>query len=152
MKTIIGAAIGIILAAAVIIPLTNAGTGTEPEAQRTPTEIQAAQAEIELKTAGPEEAAAVVEEIKAEETGSPEPEKVEVKAETATEPKAGQTSPPPVTPGQPETWWEDGKEYTMINGRKAEISPEGNRQLSYYDWENDPLKDVPGPFDGNGGN
>jgi cytoskeletal protein RodZ len=59
-------------------------------------------------------------------------------------------SSPPVTPTQPETWWEDGKQYTMINGHKAEISPEGNNQLSYYDWESDPLKDVPGAFTGNG--
>jgi hypothetical protein len=73
-----------------------------------------------------------------------------VKAEPEAEVK--QASTPQVTQTeQPETWWEDGKQYTMINGNKAEIRDGGNNQLSYYDWENDPLKDVPGPFTGNGG-
>jgi hypothetical protein len=81
-----------------------------------------------------------------------ESKSTEFKEETTPEPNAEieQVSSPPVETSQPETWWEDGKQYTMINGHKAYIAPEGNNQQSYYDWESDPLKDVPGPFTGNG--
>lgn len=165
MKTIIGLAIGIILAAAVIIPLGNARTQAELEAQRTQIALEAAQEEIEaLKMATSTETSEKAEEVQevstfplttettVEATNYPEPEKVEIQAETTSKPEVKQASSPQVASEQPKTWWENGKEYTMINGHKAEISSEGNNQLGYYDWENDPLKDVPGPFTGNGGN
>ncbi|GHV09988.1 hypothetical protein FACS1894217_15090 [Clostridia bacterium] len=88
-------------------------------------------------------------EVTPEPTAAVEPVKAAV---TDAKPETKPSSSPQVTATQPETWWEDGKQYTMINGHKALISDEGNNQQSSYDWENDPLKDVPGPFTGNGGN
>jgi type II secretory pathway pseudopilin PulG len=178
MKTIIGLAIGIILAAAIIIPLGNARTQAELETQRTQTALETAQAEIEtLKAAQPSETeplaeieepqeidtlsaeiTMVEEEIEVEVAPFPEPEKVEVKAETT--PK--QTYSPQVQPSEyPKEFYIDGQKYAYLTAYAEEmdyktiIADESEPNVTageVYDWESDPLKDIPGPFTGNGGN
>jgi hypothetical protein len=159
-------ALGIIITVTVIVPKLTPKSAETPPAPDIQSEIaQMADTSVETTTHEPQvteqETSAVasapqktesieivasteIKAVKTEPTTTPEPAKVGIKAE----PK--QPTSPQVTPAQSKTWWENGKQYTMINGHKAEISPEGNNQLSYYDWENDPLKDVPGPFNGNG--
>jgi len=164
-------ALGIIITVTVIVPKLTPKSAETPSAPDIQSEnVQMADTSVETTTHEPQvteqETSAVasapqktesietesieivapteIKAVKAEPTTTPEPAKVGIKAE----PK--QPTSPQVTPAQSKTWWENGKQYTMINGHKAEISPEGNNQLSYYDWENDPLKDVPGPFNGNG--
>jgi hypothetical protein len=165
MKTLIGLVIGIAVTAAIIVPIANSRTDAKLEAQRVQIELETAQAEIEaLKAAQTPETApepqevkgtpepAKIEEITSKEVGTEETvEVVEVKAETIPEPTVTSEVKPTTSPQvneetQPETWWEDGKQYTMINGYKAYIAPEGNNQIGYFDWENSPQKDVPGPF------
>jgi outer membrane biosynthesis protein TonB len=92
----------------------------------------------------------------------------EVKA--TPEPKVQATSTPSPQVIKPQTanvypkeWIENGQKYAYLtayaeeHGIKTEIHDysEGETnavQEDYYDWESDPLKDVPGPFTGNGSN
>jgi type II secretory pathway pseudopilin PulG len=176
MKTIIGLAIVIVLAAAVIIPISNARTQAELEAQRTQTALEQAQTELEaLKSAQTTETLAVeptettqevsqteevaATEVKAVETEStPEPTaKPEVKPTSS--PQVEQTAKPAAV--YPKYFYENGQKYAYYDefhekeGMKTLIADEDEPNVTSgetYDWENDPLKDVPGPFTGNGSN
>jgi hypothetical protein len=98
-------------------------------------------------------------------------EPIEIPEPTATpEPTAQETSAPSPQVTKPQTasvypkeWIENGQKYAYLtayaeeHGIKTEIHDysEGETnaiQEDYYDWESDPLKDVPGPFTGNGSN
>jgi uncharacterized protein YmfQ (DUF2313 family) len=176
MKTIIGLAIGIVLTAAVLIPMSNARTHAELEVQRTQIALETAQAEIEaLKTAqmpasstettetheitevsvAPQETAETVETTEIagttiEETATPEPEKVEVKAEPTP------TPPPQVqTAVYPKEFYIDGQKYAYLTayaeemGYKILLADESEPNVisgDAYDWLSDPLKDVKGKF------
>jgi hypothetical protein len=174
MKTIIGLAIGIVLAAAVIIPLSNAGTEAKLEAQRL--QIKLEQAQEELKSLKDEQKAAVTAEVtpKPQEVKT-EPEEVnraaaeveaptEIKTEPANEPAPEPTASPQVKQAAntyPKEFYENGKKYAYLTeyaesvGQKTEIIDyaEGESNAvagEFYDWENDPLRNNPGPFNGNG--
>jgi type II secretory pathway pseudopilin PulG len=181
MKTIIGLAIGIILTAAVIIPLGNARTQKELETQKVQIALELAQAEIEaLKTAQqttqreeipaePQEIGKTVEiaevkEIKVEGTTAAEKKTAEISTETATAPKvtvatpkqtpSSQVTTKPAVSEYPKFFYENGKKYAYNTayaeemGYKTYIAPddEPNVQEEYYNWENDPLGKVKGPF------
>jgi cytoskeletal protein RodZ len=142
MKTLIGLAIGIILTAAVLIPISNARTQAELETQRTQTELAAAQAEIEaLKTAQiPEKTELTAEPptatepaeilttetsqeisqtepltvVKAEEVTATEQKAVEVKAESTPTP----TAKPEVKPTSPPQVKNEYPKEFYIDGQK----------------------------------
>jgi type II secretory pathway pseudopilin PulG len=169
MKTIIGLAIGIVLAAAVIIPASNARTQAELEAQRIQRALEQAQTELEAL-----KAAQTAEPLATEPTENPpkisqteESAATEVKAtetESAPEPtaKPETTSSPQVKTGEyPKEFYIDGQKYAYLTayaeetGQKTLIADEDEPNVTageVYDWENDPLKNIPGPFNGNGGN
>ncbi|MDR1668989.1 MAG: hypothetical protein LBR76_03440 [Oscillospiraceae bacterium] len=67
-----------------------------------------------------------------------------------TPPATVQPSPKPAaTPAQEIFYDEDGRRYTYLNGFKMYLADEDDPnviQKDYYDWENDPDKDIPGPF------
>jgi type II secretory pathway pseudopilin PulG len=172
MKTIIGLAIGIVLAAAVVIPLANARTEAELEAQRT--QIKLEQAQEELKSLKDEQKAAVTAEVTPKPQGvKTEPEVVtpavteveaptEIKTEPANEPVSEPTASPQVKQSAntyPKEFFENGKKYAYLTeyaesvGQKTEIvdyaEGESNAvQEDFLDWENEPH--IPGPFNGNG--
>lgn len=190
MKTIIGLAIGIVLAAAVIIPLTNARTEAELEAQRTQIALEQAQTELEtLKTAtqtAKSQASTPIEtakpreikeglniETSAKAAETPETTKVEegsdievtaeIESESAkTPPSSPQVKETPVPQAAyPKYFYENGQKYAYYSefhekeGMKTLITDESEPNATsgeVYDWLSDPLKDVKGPFDGNGGN
>lgn len=87
---------------------------------------------------------------------SPEPEVIVQEAAatpeptTTAEPKKTQPASSPqvkkTEPAEPEYFYEDGKKYAIINGFKSLISDEPDGQIETYDWENDPLSEVKGPF------
>jgi hypothetical protein len=171
-KIIIGAAIGIVLASAVIVPISNARTQAELEAQRNQIALEQAQTEIEaLKAAG---AAEKQEETPVETAKPQEAAKVEgtaqgseaLVAETAPEPIAIPSSPAQPTQTEtateyPKEWVENGQKYAYLTAYAEEMGmktliydyAEGESnavQEDYYDWENDPNGKIPGPFNGNG--
>lgn len=62
-------------------------------------------------------------------------------------PSAAVQPPPAPKPSEPEYFYDEGGKYVYINGFKSYVTDEpGSIQVDEYDWENDPLKDVPGPF------
>jgi hypothetical protein len=172
MKTIIGLAIGIVLAAAVIIPLANARTEAELEVQRTQIKLEQAQEGLEtLKAAQtaastaevtpkPQEVKTEPEEVNRAAAGAEEP--TEIKAEPANEPTPEPTASPQVKQAAntyPKEFYENGKKYAYLTeyaesvGQKTEIidyaDGESNAvQEDFLDWENEPH--IPGPFNGNG--
>jgi outer membrane biosynthesis protein TonB len=141
MKTLIGLVIGIIVTAAIIVPIAHLRTEAKLEAQRTQIELEAAQAEIEaLKAAqmaekptenketavvpvsteppeatDPPEPAKIVE-ITSEETETEETAAIDVKAETTHEPTASpQVKPTPKPEEYPKYFYEDGQKYAYID-------------------------------------
>ena len=87
-----------------------------------------------------------------------------VKTESTPEPTAkpeATSSPQVKTDEYPKEFYIDGQKYAYLtayaeeSGQKTLIADEDEPNVTageVYDWENDPLKDVPGPFNGNGGN
>ncbi|GHV15507.1 hypothetical protein FACS1894219_12410 [Clostridia bacterium] len=174
MKTLIGIALVIILAVAIIVPVTRSNTAAKLEAQRVQIELEAAQSEIEaLKAAEKTENSAETAEtetpqetsqtepltaVKAEEVKAAEPEAVEVKAEPKPTPKpeVKQTPPPQVkTDTYPKEFYIDGQKYAYLTAYAEEadiktfIADEdesASTQESYYDPSQDPLSKVKGPF------
>ncbi|MDR2360907.1 MAG: hypothetical protein LBD85_06490 [Oscillospiraceae bacterium] len=178
MKTIIGLAIGIVLAAAVIIPLANRGTEAKLEAQKNQIALEQTQAELEAmkmaaqtqipsETTKPQE----IKEVSAEtpettelgETFAPE-ETAEIKAEPTPQPISSpqvKETPKQSVSAYPKYFYENGQKYAYYDefhereGMKTLIADESEPNATSgetYDWLTDPLKDVPGPFNGNGGN
>jgi outer membrane biosynthesis protein TonB len=181
MKTIIGLAIGIVLTAAVIIPVSNAGTEARLEARKAQIELEQTQAELEALKA--EQTAAITAEPQ-EVKGVPA-EKPEKQAEPVAIPLAVETTPEPAKAAEvkatpepkaetapkaeqaktasvyPKFFFENGQKYAYLTayaeeaGIKTFIADEDEpnaTQLEFYDWENDPKGKIPGPFNGNGSN
>jgi type II secretory pathway pseudopilin PulG len=196
IKTLTGLVLGIIIAAVVIIPITNWRTDAKLEAQRNQIALEAAQAEIEtLKAVQPAEHLSEQAETPAEtpEITTPvetladkpqetlEPQEVSQPADeeeptataidevkpadvNAVEVKATPkpTAPPQATakPAEseyPKEFYIDGQKYAYLTeyaeeaGIKTEIYEyaEGESNViagDLYDWENDPLGKVKGPF------
>jgi hypothetical protein len=181
LKSLIGTALGIILALAAIIPANNARTEAEPEIGRVQTELTQVQEEPETlkaaaiaKEAAPEiaeaaETAKVTEVAAAYEAVAPAAgTKYEPAQETAAEETRATPEPTPTVSPQtqeaqsyPKYFFIDGQKYAYLTayaeemGYKTFIAPEDEpnaTQLDSYDWENDPNGKIPGPFTGNGSN
>ena len=152
-------ALGVIVTLIVVIPQWGGAT-PEPADTTPPIDIQAAikdavdaavmevlasptveaeylSAEIEPEPAEDEEEP----EQEAEETPEPEPT-------PAPTPKVQPSPSPKPQTSEPEYFYEDGNKYAIINGHKTYIAGDDEPAASSetYDWENDPLKDVPGGF------
>jgi hypothetical protein len=176
LKSLIGTALGIILALAVIIPANNARTEAEPEIQRVQLELTQVQAASEaLKKAAivaetPLESTERIAEVEAESEADALAvgTKHEPAQETATEETRATPEPKPSISPQtqeaqsyPKYFFINGQKYAYLTayaeemGYKTFIAPEDEpnaTQLDRYDWENDPNGRIPGPFTGNGNN
>ena len=110
-------------------------------------DIEPTEVKQTLETAEPEESEQAEVTVKEPEpTKTPEPVKEEPKVQPTSSPQVTATPTPQVKKAEPEYFYEDGKKYTYINGFKCLITDEPDVQLDYYDWENDPNKDIKGPF------
>jgi MarR-like DNA-binding transcriptional regulator SgrR of sgrS sRNA len=141
--------------AAVAQALAESETEAEPQPTAT-TEVQAEQTVTTLaKTL---ETAETLEPTSTPEVkATPEPTAQAISAPSP------QVTKPQTASVYPKEWIENGQKYAYLtayaeeHGIKTEIHDysEGETnavQEDYYDWESDPLKDVPGPFTGNGSN
>jgi hypothetical protein len=164
MKTLIGLVLGIIIAAAVIVPIFHSQTATEIEAQRAKSELEPVQAETDTLKA--EQTAEQPEIIQpGEANGTDETAVAEtagLKTETEVKPDPQTTASPqatakPAEPQYPKYFYENGKKYAYNTayaeemGYKTEIYEYAEDESSAvqeddYDWENDPLGKVKGPF------
>ena len=92
----------------------------------------------------PKEIAKVIEP---EPASTPEPAKEPVKAQQSSPPQP--TFGPQTKKAEPEYFYEDGKKYAYINGHKTYIAGDDEpavNQIEAYDWENDPIGQIKGPF------
>jgi hypothetical protein len=179
MKTLIkltlAFVLGITVTAAVVIPKlsepeqpTEVPTTADIQTQISEAVDAAVAQALAENTAKSEPQPTETPEVQAEQTVTALAKTLEI-AETP-EPKVQATSTPSPQVTKPQTasvypkeWIENGQKYAYLtayaeeHGIKTEIHDysEGETnavQEDYYDWESDPLKDVPGPFSGNGSN
>ena len=161
VKLALAFTLGIVVTVTVILPTFKA-TPEPAEAAPTP-DVQAELKELinaavmealSSPTADAEPAA-----VQLEQEEKPEPvEEAEQEAEAPPEPEPtpNPTPAPTVQPTpipkpkapEPEYFYEDGNKYAIINGHKTYIAgdDEPATQSETYDWENDPMKDIPGGF------